>query len=452
MKTFASLLWIALAMGAGCISPAHATLTAGAAKRSIVPSFPTPMGGFGDRAANFEGVHDELFVRALVLDDGTTRLAIVGSDLLAPDEQLVMRARKEIYEATGIPPANIMISAAHNHSAPYGYRNLPPGETNPLLDFMVRQFSDAVIAAYEARVPARIGYGAGELAGATRNRQQSNEEIIDTQVGVLRVEHLEGRKIIAVLFNFTGHPVILGSGNLLLSGEYPGAACRAIETLFGGVAIFTQGAAGDVTVHRSGDPFLEVQRVGRMLAGEVIKTSERIRCDEEARLAAALSTVTLPPRIIPTVQEAQRTLDRARADQQKAEANRANREVLRGHENKIRLFASNLRRARALEENPASAFQEVEASVQVIQVGDLVLIGIPGELFVQYALEMRSRVKQNTGKATILVGYCNGYMGYIVTPRAMVTGGYEASVARVDESAGRLLTEEAMAMVDRVVR
>ncbi|MFO1022435.1 MAG: hypothetical protein U0903_17325 [Planctomycetales bacterium] len=74
-------------------------------------------------------------------------------------------------------------------------------------------------------------------------------------------------------------------------------------------------------------------------------------------------------------------------------------------------------------------------------------MAIPGELFVEYALEMRARVKQETGKAMCLVGYANGHLGYIVTPRAMETGGYEASVTQLDVPGGRRLTETAMELV-----
>src|SRR5262249_30049608 len=153
----------------------------------------------------------------------------------------------------------------------------------------------------------------GELKGATRNRQQGND-LVDTQVGVLRVEAIDTGKPIATFFNFTGHPVIIDSKNLLLSGEYPGAACRAVENLLGGVAIFNQGACGDITVNRSGDPFSEIERLGRTLAGEVIKTSGFIRAGEELELAAASRTIQLPSREIPNLEQAQKALEHFQAE------------------------------------------------------------------------------------------------------------------------------------------
>jgi len=424
---------------------ADAELLAGAAKRSIVPPFPTHMGGFGDRTATFTGVHDDMFVRALVLDDGKKSLVLIGSDLMAIDAKMVELVRIEIQKATGIPAENILISCAHNHSAPSYYQVERRGETElPLRDFLVERFAKAAVEAYENRVPARIGFRAGKLEGATRNRQQENEDVLDTQVGVLRVEELEGRKIIAILFNFTGHPVIVGSDNLLLSGEYPGAACRAVEKLMGGVGIFTQGACGDVTVHRSGDPFLEVERVGRLVAGEVIKTAEFIRGAETVSLAAASRTLELAPRSVPTVAEAQEAADLGQAALEQAEKRGANPEVLRQLRKRNQLLSATLRYAKAFEKRAIEGPGKYEAEVQVLQVGDLIIVAVPCELFVEYALEMRARIKQMLGKETIVVGFGNGYIGYVVTPRAMETGGYEASVTRVDPSAGRRMTETAM--------
>ena len=431
---------------------ADAELFAGAGKRSIVPPFPMHMGGFGDRLDSFTGVHDEIYARALFLDDGVTQVMIIGSGLMALDEELTANTRERISAATGIPPENILISCTHNHSAPSYYQYDTDREKTKARDFFVQQFAAAGIEAYRNRVPAEAGYRAGEIVGATRNRQQSNEVVIDTQLGVLRVEKKEGREIIAILFNFTGHPVILGSENLLLSGEYPGAACRTLESILGGVAIFTQGACGDVTVHRSGDPFLEVERLGRLIAGEVLKTAEFIRPVENVSLASAYETFELDRKELLPVAEAERIFSEAESAREEAKAAGAPRAILRQHENRVRMLSALLRQSRALEEGTLELTPTYKASVHIIQIGDLILVGVPGELFVEYALEMRQRTLQSTGKNLCVVGYANGYLGYIVTPRAMETGGYEAGVARVNQEAGRILTEKALRIINRLIR
>lgn len=446
----ARLRFLCLTAAVLCVAVCHAdgtaeaSLLAGAAARSIVPPFPARMGGFADRKDSFKGVHDEIFARALVLDNGTAALVLIGSDLTDVDADMTKQIREKIQAATGIPPAHVLVSCAHNHSAPSLWEPGRLKQADPKLkEFFVQQFSDAAIEAFKNRAPARAGFRAGELKGATRNRQQGND-LIDPQVGVLRVEARDSRKTIATLFNFTGHPVIIGSNNLLLSGEYPGAASRAVENLLGGVAIFTQGAAGDITVQRSGDPFDEIERIGRTLAGEVVKTAGFVECRDELPLAGVSKMLSFSPREIPSVEDAQRALDDAKKQFDAAEKNKGNPDFRRQLEQQVRLQSVNLRVAKGRKEGTLKLPDAVPAEVQVLQVGDLILVAIPGEIFVEYALEMRARARQAVDKHMVLAGYSNGYIGYIITPRAARTGGYEASVARVGSEAGRSLTETAM--------
>jgi hypothetical protein len=431
---------------------AEARLRAGAARKSIVPPFPTQMGGFGDRVKNFEGVHDDLFARALVLESGTTKLVFIGADLMAIDAELVRLARERITQETGIPTTNMLICCTHNHSAPSYYQKTPLGKDDAepsLKRFLAKRFAEVAIEASRAMVPARAGFAAGRLEGMTRNRQQKND-VVDPRVGVLRVEELDGRKTIATLFNFTGHPVVLGSTNLLLSGEYPGAAARAVETLLGGVAIPTQGACGDVTVNRSGDPFLEVERLGRTLAGEVIKTAGLINLKDDPALRSASKTLRIPARRWPSLEQAKAALEQGKAALESARKQKAPAAVTGLLEDRNRVFRMAVAKAQRGAEDPSRKETELTAEVQVLQVGDVILGAIPGELFVEYALELRSRVKQDTGSSFCLVGYADGYLGYIVTPRAVETGGYEASVTRLDGQAGRTLTEAVIELVHQV--
>jgi len=405
------------------------------------------MGGFNDRKAMFEGVHDEVFARALVLDNGDTQLVIIGSDLMALDSGLTAKIRNRIEEKTKIPAAHVMVSCAHNHSAPSLYQlSEQERAQSPVEQFFVEQFSGAAIDAWKARQPARLGFHAGELLGMTRNRQQEND-LIDPQVGVVLVQKRDSRDTIATLFNFTGHPVILGSNNMLLSGEYPGAACQAVENLLGGIALFTQGAAGDVTVHRSGDPFEEIERVGRTVAAEVIKSAGFIKGNTSVSLSAALTSVELPARPIPSVKEAQQQVDRLNALIAGAEARNLPAAAIRRLKKQLPIHSINLMVAQKRANGEAKPPETQQADVQVMQIGDVVLASIPGEIFVEYALELRSRIAQDVDKSFCLVGYANGYIGYIVTPRAQQTGGYEASVARVAPEAGRVLVETAVQLV-----
>jgi neutral ceramidase len=387
-----------------------------------------------------------------VLDNGTTKLVFVGSDLMAIDAELVRLAREQITRTTGIPASHILICCTHNHSAPSYYQKTSMGQDDAepsLKKFLLKQFVSVAIEAEQTMVPARAGFAAGCLNGVTRNRQQKND-VIDPQVGVLRVEERDGRKTIATLFNFTGHPVVLGSTNRMLSGEYPGAASRAVEKLLGGVAISTQGACGDITVNRTGDPFLEIERLGRTVAGEVIKTSGLVELRDDLALKAASKSLRLPARRRLSLEQAKSALEQGQAALEAARKQKAPAAVTGLLDDKNRVLKMAVVMAQRSARDPSRKETELEAEVQLVQVGNVTFGAIPGELFVEYALELRSRVKQDSGNSFCLVGYANGYLGYIVTPRAVETGGYEASVTRLDSQAGRTLTENVIELVHQL--
>lgn len=88
MRPLASLLSFLIAVL--ILSAASAELLAGAGKRSIVPPFPMHMGGFGDRLETFEGVHDEIFARALFLDDGVTQIMVIGSGRILTERAIAL--------------------------------------------------------------------------------------------------------------------------------------------------------------------------------------------------------------------------------------------------------------------------------------------------------------------------------------------------------------------------
>lgn len=435
------------------VNAAHAELKAGAAKRSIVPPFPTQMGGYFDRKDNFTGVSRPVLVRALVCENDDTGLVIAVADLIAVSRQLVDGVRENVAKSTGLKPENILVSATHSHSAPSGFHGsglLGPAEDTRLTDFLVAEISGAIIDAHGAMRPAALGFSYGHLAGVTVNRQQNND-VVDTDVGVLKVQEKGTRNTIATLANFTGHPVILGGDNLLLSCEYPGVACETVENVVGGVALFTQGACGDVTMKRSGPPFDEVTRIGHVVAGTIIATSEQITPGDETALRAHWEPVTVAPRALPTPEAAEAAIAVAEAAHKAAVDAGKPEYIVKELSREISASKTTASVAKAAAERPDSLQAATQASVHVMQIGPMVAVGIPGEIFVEYGLELKRRVAQDVNRPMILVGYANDYIGYIITPRADATGGYEKAISRVAPTAGRTLTEAAMAIVRLIV-
>lgn len=245
-------LFLALLLTSGVTAQAG-PLRAGAARVDITPpanALPAP----------YTSIRDHLFVRAIVLDNGVTRAALVGVDLIAIDEDLWADSSKRIARELQCPVENIVMSATHDHSSPYpdwGGPNAPP---DPNREPFRAKLKDAVIAAVrEAKSklqPARVAFGGG-ASYLNVNRDAINPEtrlwyqgpnvegVSDKTVAVLKFETLTGDPI-AVHVNYGMHAIdyyLMG----ILSADFPGATSRYVEQTYDDkiVAIWSSGAAGD---------------------------------------------------------------------------------------------------------------------------------------------------------------------------------------------------------------
>ncbi len=233
-----------------------AALRAGATAVRVTPPIGVDLAGYSGRKSGSVGVHDDLQGKALVLDDGQTKLALLTVDLLQLDAAAVQEIRTRVAAQTDIPADHILVTTSHTHSGP-----MPWLADNPYGRFRARewkadedwtrtlqaQLAGAVLAAWHTLRPARLAVGAGELHGLAYNRRRYREggTPVDPNIPVLLVVD-ERDAPIAVLYSYTCHPVTLRENNLLISADYPGVASRLIEQTFPGVvALFANGCCGD---------------------------------------------------------------------------------------------------------------------------------------------------------------------------------------------------------------
>jgi neutral ceramidase len=227
-----------LAFGPANASPRSndATLRVGAAKIDITPS-PQQL------PKGMEGILDHLYVRAIVIENGASRAALVSVDTgaIGTDtwSHVSARAAKEL----GIPANRILLSATHTHSAPWGaaYEN---------------QIFDAIKQAQKRAQPALMAYGTGvSYINVNRNiidpqthkwwEGPNYDGPSDKTVAVVQFSSLSGEPI-AVYTNYAVHAVLTGQTDLV-SGDIPGATSRYVEESLGGdaVVLWSSGAAGD---------------------------------------------------------------------------------------------------------------------------------------------------------------------------------------------------------------
>jgi hypothetical protein len=310
---------------------------------------------------------------------------------------------------------------------------------NPRLHkFLVDRICCAATMAVSASRYGRVGFGSASVSDMSKNRQREGGPI-DQELGVIRIEDLAGN-VTGALVNFTAHPVIMDSKNLLYSSEYPGKAMSVLEDGFGpgAVCLFANGACGDVTIHRSGPRFSEVDRVGRMLAGHALKTLEGVSTTEEARVGSSCSGLPLRLRDLPSVDEAKRHLEELSSRKPEGP------EEVKALKKKLAKAAGTASLAQKAGHIQAMLGEGLTSELQVASINDGVLVGVPAELFVEYALSVKEEMK---AAHTFVVGYCNDIVGYVVTPRAAEEGGYEAGSTLLDSEAGQQMVDKAKRMV-----
>jgi neutral ceramidase len=305
------LFWIVIPPTWGAETGA---LRVGVAKVDITP---TDLAGLTNQwATPLVGVHDHIFVRALVLDNGTKTVAIVSADLIEFGDTTELR--KRIEREVGIPASNLIITATHDHSAPRPSFIAMAQSSTSGPEVFTRNVYDKVVAALKhaktSLQPARMGTGTGKVdVNINRDEYDSQgwklgvnpEGQSDKTVWVIKFETPSGDPI-AVLFNYAVHSVVAGPATDQLTGDLAGAAERYVEQHYKNkaVALFAIGAAGDQNPAFSGPgerpqedvpPFEAVDAQGLMLGAETVRVANRIdEMTSTARIEAAERTISCP--------------------------------------------------------------------------------------------------------------------------------------------------------------
>lgn len=227
----------------------------GAAKDLITPDLATCMGGYASFFnQEFKGIHDDLYVRALLVQDGTTKLLFVSVDLLFHDFALNEELQHWAESAYGVPGDHVFIAYSHTHSGPAvaGYDDASQHST-VYERFLVERIKSCVSRAFTNQFEGTLEAGGTDGDWNINRRLLMNGEMQnkpnpqgdkDDRLNVLRVLDSNGRMKV-ILFNYGCHPVTVRDG-LYLSGDYPGRACQLIEAEFyGAMGMFFQGAGGN---------------------------------------------------------------------------------------------------------------------------------------------------------------------------------------------------------------
>jgi neutral ceramidase len=442
----------AAAQAGGEMSPAgQAGLKGGCAKVNITPPVGIPL--IGSKGEPSDDVVDELYAKALVLSDESTTLAIVSADLLyTPLEEITNPVREIITEKIGMPEQNVLICATHTHSGPEVFTRskvprdgrLPASEIDQsYLHVLVNKMASCVLIAHRDMQDVRIGAAKGRIPEILYNRRPKSadgsvkmafslppevtatkkintgpdgdmkvtftlpdeqEQLefgpIDPEVCVLRVQDLDGQ-IVASLVNFGCHPVcIYPHLSTAVSADYPAYAAQVVEQAEGGICLFALGLAGNtVPIQRGVGPR---RQIGKALGGEALRRLQFVTIANDVTLQALKKEIKFPTKKAPTSDE---TVDDAAPDY-------------------------------------------VTTEIQVLRLGDIYVLGLPGEVLVEVGLEIKKRAGL---EHLFLVTLSNDAIGYVCHAGAYDEGGYEpGSGTNLAKGAGEIMIREALELLNQI--
>lgn len=469
----ANLCLSLLCLWSGTATSAETSLRAAAAVSNITPPLgESIVGGWEPTPASL--VHDQLYARCLVLDDGTTQLAIVICDNVGIPREVFDEAKRQVTESTEIPAANLLMASTHTHSATTARgasKVMIQDELNDYQSFLANRISDGVRCAVELLQPARIGWGGVDEPSELFNRRwfvtqpslaanpfggvdqvrmnppRGHEALdrqagpIDPEISFVSVQSVDGKPI-ALLANYSLH-YVGGVPRGEVSADYFGYFAEAIKQRLGGgdvwppfVGMLSNGTSGDVNNidftdknPKRYEPYEKMQEVANKAADRVAEAHQSIQFRDSVKLAAASTLLELKVRK-PTAEMLEYLEGVKDADEA---ARRHRREAI---------YAERIAR---IQEGPDT----VSVPLQTLRIGDLGIAAIPFEVFTETGLELKQKSPFDD---TFTIELANGSFGYLPTPQQHRWGGYETWLGTnyVQKDASELIVKELLGLFDSI--
>ena len=411
----------------------------------ITPPVGTGLDGYVARKGNSLGIHDPLLGQVLLLDLGEQQLVLISLDLLGITLEWTQQIREGIAQAIGVPTDHTLVACSHTHSGAAGFMPPSPGITSfedpKLKKSVARKLIGAAIRAKQGLLPAQIGVGRGNVRGIGLNRNDPLNGPVDDEVIVMNVIDIDGNPI-AVWVNHGCHPTVLGPENLYYSADYPGAMRSNLRKIYPNtVFLFTNGASGDVSTRftRRDQSYNEVERMGRLLAGEVLKVMQTNNPQQGVKLSAITKEIELKFRSFPDKHTTQLEIERFKAKLEKLIASGASHGEIRRAITRVQGAEGQAEMANGIRGRSSNTSQ-----IQILTIGDLTLVGLPGETFTSTVLD----IKSSSSKSNIcVVSYANDYQGYFPDAFSINTGSYETLISPYNVDVAKMLSETVIGLI-----
>jgi hypothetical protein len=409
MKSKQFVFWLCfVAFNLNCF----AEFRAGIAFRNVTPDPLLPVSGGVGPSHKVTRKEGELNVRALVLEQDNTRVAIVSADFLGFPAALGNKVRAVIKD---IPPENILIGATHTHSAPdcYGFPDGKGGTASDpkYLESVCAKMAEAINEAVSKLQPAKLKIATGEAKGKIAYNYYA-DQLYDPRCHVIQALDASGKPF-ATLVNYAIHPEVLGNSVGICSPDLIGPLYDRIAEKGGGTAIFMNSAQGGMVTAdnrqaggRDSRTWDECLRIGTLLADEALRIIEAAPQLASPKLTCSSRKLTLP-------------------------------------------VDSPLMRAlmKELPNGQGGEVKSVTTQFNLVNIGNAQILTIPGEALPNIGYYLKRKMH---GQNNLLFGLTNDAFGYILTKEDFGSFKRYEYVSRTSlgERTGEVLVEEALKFVN----
>ena len=440
-----------------CADTDRNDLKVGLAERVITPPLGVPMAGFAARKGGAQGVHDDLYVRALVVEGAEISAAMMSASLVGLSDDVIAHVRREVARRTGLPESNLMMTANHTHSGPV--------LTDEYRPFLKEQCIECIVTAWETRFEGSLGVGKGYIDGVGRNRRRLEYGglPVDPEAGIIKVEDGAGT-LRGVLFNYACHPTVMGPRNLLISEDWPYYAIQTVKEEVGRdtIVMFANGAEGDINPGYSSGlsgigAYIPIrtweytEEIGVRAGRAILSALPAIQTCDGIAVQSVTEKVDLPLRRgFPfTVEQAERKLREAERRLQAFIAQGEKAPKRARDQAEVEVFFARYTVDRARWFYSAEKEELIPIELQALQLSDAVFVTFPGEVFVEIGLEVKQR---SPFPKTFVIGLANNGRtgGYLPTREEYQEGDYEVVGTQYDETAGEVLVEAALDLIGKL--
>ncbi|MGE3805879.1 MAG: neutral/alkaline non-lysosomal ceramidase N-terminal domain-containing protein [Gemmataceae bacterium] len=390
---------------------------AGLAQLKITPEQPIFLAGYSSRNKPYSKIENDLYVKALVLEDQAgQRAVLITSDLIGYPAEIAEPICARLEKKLGLKREQVLISSSHIHTGPElsldpkARGSMSEGDAQRTVAYtkLLQERTVAVVEKAAAKLePARLRFGSGVVHFAMNRRQFTPTGVVlganprglaDRSVPLLRIDTPEGKPR-CLLFGAAVHNTTLRGQHYEVCGDYAGFAQEYVQEKLPGVqAMFMLGCAGDADPYPHGSMEL-ARRHGLELGKEVCRVAEGKLQPVRGPLRLAFAQVELPLQKAPPRDELEK-----QAKQRGVQAWIAQQMIQR------------LDRGETL---PTS----YRCPQAVWQFGDdLTLVALSGEVVVDYVTLLEKALGPNK---LWIAAYSNDVYGYLPSARVLAEGGYE---------------------------